>query len=298
MEKPLITNIVRGSYVDGPGIRTVVFFKGCPLRCSWCHNPETHQFSPEISFNSNLCARCGECERHCPNDAIDIRQKEIINRDQCNADGVCVEVCGSQALRSVGIFHSADDLLELLLKDKTFYEVSGGGVTFSGGEPLMHIDYLEPLCKALKEHKINITFETCGYFNYSDFRKKIKPFTNYVLFDVKFIDSMKHKYFTGKENKIILQNFKRLLSEEGITVLPRIPLVPGATAEKENLDNIADFFRSLNVSSYSFLTYNPTGTENWLRLGKKHPVNVPETPMSLEYESEIKETFQQKMLFG
>ncbi len=279
-ENPLVTNIVRGSYVDGPGIRTVVFFKGCPLRCSWCHNPETHEFSQEISFNYNLCARCGECEKLCPDNAIDIRQKQIINRDRCNAGGACAEACGSEALRKVGASYTVADLLEILLRDKTFYEVSGGGVTFSGGEPLMHMDYLKPLCQALKEHDIHITIETCGYFNYPDFRKKIAPYVDLVFYDVKIIDSQKHKNFTGKDNIIILQNLKQLLCEHGIDCIPRVPLVPGATTDKKNLLDIAEFFHDSNINSWRLLTYNPPGNGKWLQLGKRPPEDPPNISIS------------------
>ncbi len=289
--RPLVFDIARGSLVDGPGIRTTVFFKGCPLRCVWCHNPESHEFGVEIAHYAQRCIRCGVCRETCPSDAIDLEARQIIRRDQCNRCGICVDGCDSLALRRLGVPYSANELMEIILADKVYFETSGGGVTFSGGEPLIHLDYLAPLVRKLKGEGIHIAVQTCGYFEYSKFRTKVLPWVDEIFYDIKHADPREHVRLTGRSNKRIIENLKRLVSEEQVTVLPRIPLVPGLTATRENLRAIADLFRSLGIKSCQLLAYNPPGRGKWKRLGKKAPEVAPEKPIPWQEERGMRREF-------
>jgi pyruvate formate lyase activating enzyme len=266
MKMPLVFDIARGSYEDGPGIRTVVFFKGCPLKCVWCQNPESQRAEAEELFYAERCIKCGRC-----------------------ADG-----CHSLARRKAGDFYEPGKLARLILRDKIFYETSSGGVTFSGGEPLMYIDYILQVSKRLKEDKIHIAVETSGYFDFEKLEKGLLPLIDLFLFDIKILDPVKHLEFTGKDNRRILRNLEKLL-KNGSTVMPRIPLVPGYTATKENLSGIAELLKNHELTEYELLTYNPSGLDKWERLGKEKPVGVPESPMTMEEENKWRTFFEAHM---
>lgn len=266
---PLIFDIARGSFVDGPGIRTVVFFKGCPLRCLWCQNPESQLLEAETLFYPERCIKCGNCK---------------------TGDGEC----NSLARRTAGRYYPPRELAQIILRDKVFYETSSGGVTFSGGEPLLFIDYIYEVVKVMEEEKIHISVETCGYFDYRRFKKKLLPLIDLFLFDIKIMDPLKHKEYTGKSNEIIIRNFKKLL-EAGVEVLPRVPLIPGFTATEENLSRIARFFSRHNIKEYTILPYNPSGLDKWGRLGKEPPGNVPLKPMTMEEEQKWVKFFKEEI---
>ena len=188
MKNPFIFDIARGSFVDGPGIRTTVFFKGCPLRCVWCHNPESYSFHPEISWSGTNCKLCNQCAKFCPSNAILNVKNHTIDIEKCSACGLCADNCNYNAIRKVGKYYNPDQLVEILLRDKEYYETSGGGVTFSGGEPFMHLQYLEKVCSRLKEHQINIALQTCGYFNYHQFKNTLQPYIDILLLFKLFIN--------------------------------------------------------------------------------------------------------------
>ena len=232
---PLVTDIKRHSFEDGPGIRSVVFFKGCLLHCIFCHNPETQNPRMEIAFSTRECIRCGNCEQACPEGAIDLDFPDRIDRGKCNSCGKCAEDCPGKGLRSIGKYYSIETLTEILLRDLSFYRHSGGGVTLSGGECTLYPDYLCSLLNCLKEKQIHIVLETSGYFDYQIFRTYILPYLDLIYYDIKFADPEVHRKYTGKGNHTIIGNLKRLLEEPGIEVQPRVPLVPGITATGENL---------------------------------------------------------------
>ncbi len=296
-EPPLIFDIARGSLVDGPGIRTTIFTKGCPLGCHWCHNPEGQDSSPEIGYYSGRCNACGVCAEHCPNQAIDLFSSERIRRAACAACATCSEFCDYLALRAIGEHQSAAELVEIVLRDQVYFKASGGGVTFSGGEPLLHIAFLEKVIGQLREHEVHIAIETCGYFDYPSFRQRLLPSIDLILFDIKLIDAEQHRKYTGVTNHRIIENLSRLVAEEGgPEVLPRIPLVPGITTRESNLVGIAKLLRGLGITSCKLLGYNPSGIDKWANLGKTPPGPVPKRPMPLAEEQELRKRFEQLLI--
>jgi pyruvate formate lyase activating enzyme len=174
-------------------------------------------------------------------------------------------------------------LARLILRDKIVYQVSSGGVTFSGGEPLMFIDYLFETAQILKQENIHIAVETCGYFDFQAFEKKLLPLIDLYLFDIKLMDPVRHEAVTGKSNHLIIQNFKKLC-DSGVKIIPRVPLIPGYTASQENLSQIAALFVEEEITDYTFLPYNPSGIDKWTRLGKQSPANQSPIPMTLQEE--------------
>jgi pyruvate formate lyase activating enzyme len=289
--RPLIVDIRRESLEDGPGMRSVVFFKGCPLRCAFCHNPEAQSPEPEISFSPRACIRCGKCAEVCPHGAADIDFDSRIHRDKCDGCAKCAEACPNRGLRLVGTYHDPESLAKVMLQDISFYEVSGGGVTLSGGEPTLYPDYVETLLKILKARNIHIVLQTSGYFDFAEFERKILPYISLVYFDFKFADSELHREYTGEPNGKILENFRRLLSGKEVGVQPRIPVIPGVTATKENLASIVDFLCDAGAESVSLLPYNPMGMEMYPSLGKPKPP-LPDRFLKPEEEKELTALFE------
>jgi pyruvate formate lyase activating enzyme len=236
VNKAVIFDIQRYSVHDGPGIRTVVFFKGCPLRCLWCQNPESWRRAAEIGFAPERCISCRNCEEACPDGAILSAEKRI-DRTRCSACGECVDTCYAEALRWVGEEWGGDELLAEVSKDRAFFEDSRGGVTLSGGEPLLQIDFVEEFCARCHDAGLSVAVETCGAVSFDSFRR-ILPFVDLFLYDVKAIDSSLHETWTGSGNARILSNLERL-RESGVRVIPRVPIVPEHTASPSNLEQIA-----------------------------------------------------------
>jgi pyruvate formate lyase activating enzyme len=236
VKKAVIFDIQRYSVHDGPGIRTVVFFKGCPLRCQWCQNPESLQRLPEIGFLLERCIGCRNCEEACPEGAI-LSGTKRIDRARCNVCGECVDTCYAEALRAVGEEWGRDELIGEVSKDRPFYEDSGGGVTLSGGEPLLQIDFVEEFCSGCREEGLSVAVESCGAVPFDSFGR-VLLFVDLILYDVKAIDPSLHKAWTGSGNELILSNLERL-RRSGTPVIPRVPIVPGHTALPSNLNQIA-----------------------------------------------------------
>jgi len=272
----VVFDIQRYSVHDGPGIRTVVFFKGCPLRCRWCQNPEALQRRPELGFLLERCIGSRNCEKACPEEAI-LRGAKRIDRARCTLCGACVEACHAEALRWIGEALGEDELLSQVLRDRPFYEDSGGGVTLSGGEPLLQIDFLEGFCARCREEGLSLALETCGVVPFSAFRR-ILPFLDLVLYDVKAIDSSLHQAWTGASNEPVLSNLERLRRSE-VRVIPRVPIVPGHTALPANLERIAAHLEG-SFPEVHLLPYHRWGES------KKALIDSPQPPLELDPPSQ------------
>ncbi len=291
MNEPLIADIKRGSLEDGPGIRSVVFFKGCPLQCIFCHNPETQSPLPEIAFSAKDCIRCGKCKEVCPEDAIVVGTAWHINRDKCNRCGKCVVVCPGQGLRAIGTHYDAAGLTEILMRDRSFYHYSGGGVTLSGGECTLYPDYLEELLRHLKSNNIHTLLETSGYFDYSTFKKKILPYIDVIYYDIKIAEEDDHKRFIGRPNQKILDNLRLLIEEEDVQIIPRVPIIPGITATHKNLSEIVQVLRGIGAENISLLPYNPMGMAMYTCIGRERPP-LPDSFMKSDEEREVYDMFR------
>jgi pyruvate formate lyase activating enzyme len=256
---PLVADLKRNSLDDGPGIRTVVFMKGCPLSCVWCQNPETKSSQQQIVYEADKCIGCGECMNACMKGAMEIKEDGSYPVDQeiCQLCGKCIDACLAQALHFAGTAYSPEQLYKKLIRDEVFYKNSHGGVTFSGGEPTLHMSYLAEVAQKLKERNILICLETCGFYNRERFNRELLPLIDLVYFDIKIHDRDRHIKYCGVYNDIILENFAALYSSNKVKVLPRIPLIPGITMEESNLLAISDFLRNCRVKEIGLLPYNP-----------------------------------------
>ena len=250
-------DIKRFALHDGPGIRTTVFLKGCPLSCIWCHNPEGMKPGRDIWVKRERCIHCDTCINICRYGAISKNADGdiVIDKEKCTFCDECVHACPSKAIVRIDQTMEDTALVELLLRDKLFFEVSGGGVTFSGGEPLRQPAFVKSVFEQLKANGIDTCIETCMYTG-QDVLREIIPYVDHFLVDIKLMDDAKHKQYTGVSNVPILENF-RLIAASGKDVLVRIPLIPDITATEENLAAIAAFVRSVNPElSIELINYN------------------------------------------
>jgi pyruvate formate lyase activating enzyme len=291
---PLIFDIHRFSLDNGPGIRTTVFFKGCPLSCSWCHNPEAQQAGAEMAIFPDRCVQCGSCTGICPEGAITVSPALQIDRSSCSCCGDCAGSCPADAIRTVGKKYLPDELLELILRDRHYFDASGGGVTFSGGEPTLWTGFLAGLLKMLKAENLHIAIQTCGNFAYDEFARKLLPFIDLVMFDLKFMDEAEHLLHTGEDNRLILGNFRRLTAEARKKLLPRVPLVPGITATRGNLLEIAALLAELGHFRCDLLPYNPAGIEKRRTIGMEIP-QILRKPLCQGEEFELTELFRERL---
>ncbi|MDO5797764.1 MAG: glycyl-radical enzyme activating protein [Eubacteriales bacterium] len=280
MEKPLITNIQKYSIHDGEGTRTTVFFKGCPLSCKWCHNPETQSYKKRILFYAERCTGCTACVKVCMHDAISIKAgKAFTDAASCACCENCVDVCVNNAREICGKEYEIPELMKELLKDQMFYETSHGGVTLSGGEVLAgNLDYVENLMKRLRMRGILINVDTCGAVPWKSF-ERIMPYTDVFLYDIKLMDSEKHRSCTGRDNKEILENLTRL-SECGAGIWIRIPVIGGVNDNEEEIKAIGEFLqdRSIRVDRVNLLPYHNTGSGKYGRVGMEYEGNDFYTP--------------------
>ena len=293
-DKAIIFDLKRDCSEDVPGIRSTVFFKGCPLSCVWCHNPEGQDLQPSLSFDAALCrpTECGEaCLSICESNSIQKDNGTIfVDRKSCTSCMACCQVCPQDALSLIGRQVSLDELLYELLIDQPFYQSSGGGVTLSGGEATMQMSFASRLLRSLKSHNIHTTLETCGYFSYPRFQSEMLPYLDHIYFDLKLIDDRQSRQYTGQSNRLILENFTRLLHEDGVTVIPRIPLVPGITATRDNLSGLADYLRKQQIDTCFLMPYNPLWQDKIARLGL-HSSYGRTTFMSTEEQTACVEYF-------
>lgn len=251
-----IFDIERSSFVDGPGIRTTVFFKGCNLRCAWCHNPESQSAKPELAFFESRCTHCGKCKEKCPNALT-----------SCTLCGACATYCPTDARKIYGKEMNVDEVMEEILRDRAFYENSGGGVTFSGGECMLQIDFLEEILKQCKEQGIHTAVDTAGHVPYEYF-ERILPYTNLFLYDIKCFDSDTHKKYTGVGNEQILENLAKLLAAS-TPIWIRIPTIPTVNADEDEMKKIKAFLDAHGTpEKIELLPYHTMGEGKTIALGK------------------------------
>jgi pyruvate formate lyase activating enzyme len=274
LEDSLVTGIVfdikRFSIHDGPGIRTTVFFKGCPLRCSWCHNPESQDRKPERIFWENRCLRCQACIASCRQGAIRLDGSHIITDDEkCILCGACVEACYAEARQIAGREMTIAQVMSEIERDIPFYDQSAGGVTFSGGEPLLQSDYLLALLLACKEWGIHAALDTCGFASWETLNR-LRNHVDLFLYDLKLIDLARHKKYTGVSNIRILDNLQRL-SEHGHNIILRVPIIPGINDDIKNIRAIGTFVADLpNVNRVDILPYHRAAISKYERLHRTY----------------------------
>ncbi len=290
MENLLISNIQRFSTKDGPGIRTTVFFKGCPLRCKWCHNPETHISGYEIMYNEENCTHCGRCIQMCTKAAITVNDGRLVtDRDKCISCGECADACYYNAREVSGKNLSFDEVCDIISRDTSFYSESGGGVTFSGGECLMYPDFLTALLRYAKGMRIHTSVDTSGFAPYEVF-EKIIPYTDLFLYDIKAYDSSLHKALTNVPNEIIWENLEKLC-KAGCNVNLRLPLIEGCNTDLADLEKIASRCEAMGIKDVNLLPYHDMGKYKYTKLGKDYDANSMSTP-SDEKMKKIKEIFE------
>ncbi len=271
MQQPLIFDIKRYAINDGPGIRISIFFKGCPLSCIWCHNPESISPEPQKMFTPAKCIGCGECVKACPNQACQLTADGIVTDPQrCDLNGKCAEVCPTLATEISGATKSVAELLRIIEKERPLFDQSGGGVTFSGGEPLLYPEYLGEVLRQCGERQIHRTIDTCGFVK-TETLLKIAPQTDLFLYDLKLIDPEKHKAYTGSSNELILKNLKAL-AETGAEISIRIPLIAGVNSDPDNLTATAKIVSQLSgeKKGVNLLPYHDIATHKYQKLGEHY----------------------------
>jgi len=287
LDMGMVFDIRRYSIHDGPGIRTTVFHKGCPLDCLWCHNPEGKVREQEFMWWKERCIECRDCQKVCAKGAISFPDESLLlDRRKCDLCRACVDACHSQALTLVGKKMTVTQVVTEIEKDVFFYDESGGGVTFSGGEPLMQPYFLHSLLKACEQLGIHTAVDTCGYAN-PDVLSRISQHTDLFLYDVKVINDEKHMKFTGVSNNLILENLKKL-SHNGQRIIVRFPLIPGVNDDEKDVLELGAFVSSLkNVEELSILPYHKSGVEKAKRLKKTKDLSFTSHSPSTETLNEI-----------
>ena len=285
MQTGEIFDIKKYAIHDGPGIRTTIFFKGCPLSCYWCHNPESLSQTAQRLYREERCIGCMECVKACPNNALTANEKGpkwlTANCTYCKT---CARVCPAQAVEFIGKTMSVEDVVAEIVKDTLFYDESRGGVTFSGGEPLMQPSFLMELLKACGDLDLHRTVDTCGY---ADTRTLLNVATQVELFlyDLKHMDSGKHYRYTGVSNEMILTNLE-CLSRQGARIIIRLPVIPGINDDRENIERTGAFLSALaGVNQVNILPYHPTAEAKYKNLGLKYKAADIERPPRDQLES-------------
>ena len=290
--KGLIFKIQRFSIQDGPGIRTTVFLKGCPLRCEWCSNPESQNNFPEILHRNQQCRGCGACVEACPQKAIQLKGSvSVIDRQRCDLCMECVTACPNDVLQISGDYQSLDKVVEEVSKDELFYRNSGGGVTLSGGEPLQQPDFAYQLLKSCKERSLHTTVDTCGFANWEVLEKFLEV-TDLFLFDLKHLDTDQHQRFTAVGNELILSNLKRILERKQSRVWIRIPIISDFNDSESYVTHLATSLDPMTVEKVSLLGYHEWGKPKYGLLGRAYP-SEGKTAVDEDYLQHLKQIMEQ-----
>jgi pyruvate formate lyase activating enzyme len=286
----LIFNIMRFSLHDGPGIRTTVFLKGCPLACWWCHNPESQDPGPELVYSAERCRLCADCAAACPEHAIQLLDGALRRSpDLCRACGACVDACLTEARDLVGRRVTASSVIRDIERDVIFFDESGGGVTFSGGEPVSQPAFLDAMLTGCRARRIHTVIDTCG-FAQRDVFLEVASKADLVLYDLKTTNRDKHDTYTGVSNELVLDNLEALASA-GRPVIVRLPVIPGINDSREELAEAAALLARLPVRHIELLPYHRGGVEKYRRLGVSYRLNelVPPSPARM---AEIADEFR------
>jgi pyruvate formate lyase activating enzyme len=278
-------NVQRFSTEDGPGIRTTVFFKGCPLRCAWCHNPEGLSPRPELMWFDVRCIGVRDCLPACPVDALRLTPQGMrIDRELCDACGACTEACPAGALEIIGRSWTPEALLAEVQKDAVFFETSGGGVTFSGGEPMAQADFVLELGHLCREVGLHVALDTCGLAPWARY-EQVLPVVNLVLYDLKIFDGDRHRAATGVDNARILDNARRIAAA-GMPIWIRTPIIPGYTADAANIGALGAFITAElpTVQRWDLLAYTNLGGPKYRRLDR--PYALEDAPLLTRVEME------------
>ena len=284
----IIFDIQRFSVHDGPGIRTLVFFKGCPLRCRWCSNPEGQSRAPQLFVIKDNCIRCGQCIKVCPTEAVFYDGHLQVDRDLCCECGSCSEVCYPGALTMTGRAWTVDELINELKKDEIHYRKSNGGITLSGGEVLAQPEFARDLLKACKANGWHTAIETSGVTS-DEVWEMLLPYLDMVLFDIKHMNADKHKKFTGHDNRVILRSAMKLAGDEQVELVFRVPVIPGFNDETLEIAEIACLAKVLEVKKLHLLPYHPYGEKKYVQLGMKPTdFEVPEANVMEQLKAVVK----------
>jgi pyruvate formate lyase activating enzyme len=276
----MIFNIQRFSIHDGPGVRTTVFLKGCPLSCLWCHNPEGQSAEPQLIFRENRCDACGECAAVCPVRALSLADGLlVVDEETCTQCGRCVAACAAGALELAGREATVAEVMVEVEKDRLFYDQSGGGVTLSGGEPLLQPDFLVELLRACREREIHTALDTTGHAP-AEVVRRVAASVDLFLYDLKLVDGARHRALTGVPNGLILENLRHLV-RDGRTVILRVPIIPGVNDDEQNLEQIGGLARSLSGRQrIDLLAYHHFAAEKYTRLRREYRLPALQPPSS------------------
>lgn len=273
--KANVFNIERYATEDGPGIRTVIFLKGCTLRCKWCANPESQEFKPENLLNINTCISCGKCQEICPNDAIRYHEGYgfVTNQEKCTACMKCVGSCLIDSRKIMGTFYENNQLMDEILKDEQYFKMSGGGVTFSGGEPFYYPDVIRFIAERMREKKYTTLVETCGYVPQAHIQS-CAELVDYIYYDFKHIDAEMHKKLTGKDNELIIKNLEWLCDNFTGELSVRYPYIPGCNSDEKYIKGFLEYIKhKKSIAEVIFLPYHRLGLPKYHGLGRSYEMN-------------------------